>query len=72
VLVPRNEEQRVCQGTELGVVREIRAYIAQTECDDLDRAFMNGVNGDHFANVADWRTVVQRYRDYRTLFGVGL
>lgn len=72
VLVPRDEEQRVCQGTELGVVREIRAYIAQTECDDLDRAFMNGVHGDYFANVADWRTVVQRYRDYRTLFGVVL
>ena len=72
VLVPREEEHRVRQGTELGVVREIKAYIARNECDDLDQAFMYGVNADHFADVADWRKVVQRYQDYRKLFGVNL
>jgi hypothetical protein len=70
VLVPRDEVHRVLPGTELGVVREIKAFIAQNDCDDLDRAFLYGIDTDFFALVSDWRDVFTRFRLLRELFGV--
>jgi MoxR-like ATPase len=70
VLLPRHEEHRVLPGTELGVVREIKAFIAQNECDDLDRAYLYGVDPDRFAATPDWREAFERFRGYRELFGV--
>jgi MoxR-like ATPase len=70
VLVPRDEVHRVLPGTELGTVREIKAFIAQNEVDDLDRAFLYGIDTDWFALVSDWRDVFARFREQRELFGV--
>ncbi len=70
VLVPRDEVHRVLPGTELGAVREIKAFIAQNDCDDLDRAFLYGIDTDLFALVSDWRDVFARFRLLRGLFGV--
>jgi MoxR-like ATPase len=70
VLVPRDEIHRVLPGSGLGAVREIQAFIAQNECDDLDRAFLRGVPPDCFAEAKDWRDILARFRGYRELFGV--
>jgi hypothetical protein len=62
VLVPRDETHRVLPGSGLGAVREIQAFIARNECDDLDRAFLRGVPPDCFAEAKDWRDILARFR----------
>jgi len=52
------------------VVREIKAHLATQDCDLLESAFLYGVHPDLFAEVADWREVLSRFRANRELFGV--
>lgn len=69
VLVPRQEIHRVLPGTELSVVRELKAHMTKDECDLLETAFLSGVDPDELA-IGDWRDVVARFRSHRELFGV--